>query len=63
MLSAPSVTGSPNFALIMGVSPEAALRLLMVGTALLPATVLPVLILVPELETGPFWALRGGSLP
>ena len=52
MLSAPSVTGSPNFALIMGVSPEAALRLLMVGTALLPVTVLPVLILVPELETG-----------
>ncbi len=52
MLSAPSVTGSPNFALIMGVRPEAALRLLMVGTALLPLTILPVLSLIPDLDTG-----------
>ncbi len=52
MFAAPSVTGSPNFALIMNVRPEAALRLLMVGTALFPLTVLPVLFLLPELDTG-----------
>ncbi|MEM1232859.1 MAG: hypothetical protein AAGH70_01905 [Pseudomonadota bacterium] len=51
MLCAPSVTGSPNFAMIMGVKPEAALRLLMVGTALFPVTVLPVLFFLPALDT------------
>ena len=51
LFSAPSVTGSANFALLMNVRPEAALRLLMVGTALFPITVLPVLLFIPELET------------
>ncbi len=50
MLSAPSVTGSANFALILRVPPEAALRLLMVGTALFPLTVIPVLLLIPALD-------------
>lgn len=59
MFSAPSVTGSANFALLMNVRPEAALRLLMVGTALFPFTVLPVLFLIPELETGSVLAAAG----
>ncbi|MEM6895773.1 MAG: hypothetical protein AAF576_00235 [Pseudomonadota bacterium] len=50
VFSAPSVTGSPNFALLMNLRPESALRLLMVGTALFPLTVLPTLFLVPGLE-------------
>ena len=52
VFSAPSVTGSANFAMIMGAKPEAALRLLLVGTALFPLTVLPVLLLISEIDTG-----------
>jgi arsenite transporter len=47
MLSAPSVTGSPNFALLLGHDPAPALRLLLTGTALLPLTALPALALLP----------------
>ena len=54
VFSAPSVTGAANFALIMRVPPEAALRLLMVGTALFPITVIPILLLVPALDV---WAV------
>jgi len=50
VFSAPSVTGSANFALLMKARPEAALRLLMVGTALFPITVLPILFLLPALD-------------
>ncbi|MFC3614805.1 hypothetical protein ACFORG_13615 [Lutimaribacter marinistellae] len=50
MLSAPSVTGSPNFAILMGQEPDGAWRLLVVGTALFPVTVFPVLWLLPEIE-------------
>lgn len=52
MLAAPSVTGAPNFAILMRQDPAPALRLLLVGTALLPVTVLPVLWALPIL--GPF---------
>ena len=52
MFSAPSVTGSANFAILMGVKPEGALRLMMVGTLAFPLTVLPVLFLIPALDTG-----------
>lgn len=51
VFSAPSVTGSANFAILMNVRPDAALRLLMIGTALFPITVLPVLFLVPALDS------------
>ncbi len=47
MLSAPSVTGSPNFSIMLGHDPTPAMRLLIVGTAMLPITVLPILWLVP----------------
>ncbi|MDJ0822826.1 MAG: hypothetical protein QNJ09_13575 [Paracoccaceae bacterium] len=51
MLSAPSVTGSPNFAILIRQTPTSALRLLVVGTALFPLTVLPILWLLPALDT------------
>ncbi len=49
MLSAPSVTGSPNITALMGHAPEPAFRLLITGTALMPMTVLPVFLLAPSL--------------
>lgn len=48
-LAAPSVTGSPNFAILLGQPPAPALRLLVLGTALFPLTVLPVFGLLPAL--------------
>ena len=49
MLSAPSVTGSPNITQLLGHPPEPAFRVLILGTALLPLTVIPVLLLSPGL--------------
>lgn len=49
LLSAPPVTGSPNLTILLGHAPAAAMRQLLVGTALFPLTVLPVLLLLPEL--------------
>lgn len=49
MLSAPSVSGAPSFAVLLGHDPAPALRLLIVGTALLPLTVLPVFWILPGL--------------
>ncbi|WP_027259793.1 hypothetical protein [Leisingera aquimarina] len=49
MLSAPSVTGSPNITALMGHAPEPAFRLLITGTALMPLTVVPVFLLAPGL--------------
>jgi Kef-type K+ transport system membrane component KefB len=52
MLSAPSISGSPNLAILSGADPAPAFRLLILGTALLPVTVLPVLHLLPALGDG-----------
>jgi len=49
MLSAPSVTGSPNFTILMGHKPEPAFRLLLIGTAILPITMIPIFWLTPGL--------------
>lgn len=49
MLSAPSVTGSPNITVLLGHPPEPAFRLLILGTALMPLTVIPVFLLAPGL--------------
>jgi hypothetical protein len=49
MLSAPSFTGAPNFTALMGHDPAPAMRLLILGTALFPLTMLPVLWLAPGL--------------
>lgn len=49
VLSAPSVTGSPNFTQLLGHPPEAAFRLLLLGTGLLPLTMVPVFWFTPVL--------------
>jgi hypothetical protein len=51
MLSASPISGSPNLAILTGHDPAPALRLLIVGTAILPLTVLPIFWLLPELGT------------
>lgn len=50
MSAAPSISGSPNLTMLAGGDPAPALRLLIVGTALLPLTVIPVFWLSPILE-------------
>ncbi|MFD1910599.1 hypothetical protein [Halodurantibacterium flavum] len=47
ILAAAPVTGSPNLALLVGADPAPALRQLVLGTALLPLTVVPVFALMP----------------
>ncbi len=51
VLAAPSVTGSPNFTILMGRDPAVAMRILLIGTALFPLTVIPVLALSPAVPT------------
>ncbi|TWG95566.1 putative Na+-dependent transporter [Mesorhizobium sp. J18] len=52
MAAAAPISGSPNLAIMAGHDPAPALRLLTLGTALLPLTVLPVFWLVPALGSG-----------
>lgn len=49
MAAAPAISGSPNLCLMMGYPAEHALRLLVVGTALLPLTAFPIFWVMPEL--------------
>lgn len=49
LMSAPPVTGSPNFTALMGHDPAPPMRVLILGTALFPLTVLPVLWALPQL--------------
>lgn len=51
VLAAPSVTGAPSFAILMGRDPTRAMQLLLVGTALFPLTVLPVFWALPAIPT------------
>lgn len=51
MLAAPSISGGANITLMTGNDASAALRLLIVGTALVPITVLPIFWLLPQLGT------------
>ncbi|MEL7262744.1 MAG: hypothetical protein AAGK69_15270 [Pseudomonadota bacterium] len=46
MLAAPSLTGAPNFAIMMGQDPAPGMRLLVMGTALFPLTALPVFLIL-----------------
>jgi ACR3 family arsenite transporter len=46
-LAAAPITGSPGLAILSGADPAPALRQLVLGTALLPLTVLPVFALMP----------------
>mgnify|MGYP007127339340 FL=1 len=47
VLAAAPITGSPNITLMAGGDPAPALRQLVIGTALLPLTVVPVFLLMP----------------
>jgi ACR3 family arsenite transporter len=49
MLAGSSISGSPNLTILTGNDPAPALRLLVLGTALLPLTVIPVFWLSPAL--------------
>ena len=52
MLAAPSVTGAPNFTILAGRDPAPAMQVLILGTALFPLTVLPLLWLYSDLMPG-----------
>jgi hypothetical protein len=49
MATASPISGSPNLTILSGGNPAPALRLLVVATALLPLTVIPVFLLAPSL--------------
>ena len=49
LCAGPSVTGAPNFTALMGHDPAPPMRLLILGTALFPFTVLPIFWLTPGL--------------
>lgn len=51
VLAAPSVTGSVNFTIMMNRDPAPPMRLLLVGTAVFPLTVIPVLLALPAIPT------------
>ncbi|WP_101067701.1 hypothetical protein [Roseovarius salinarum] len=51
MLAAPPIAGSPSLTVLVGHNPAPALRLLVLGTLLVPLTVLPTLWLMPVLGT------------
>lgn len=46
MLAAPAISGSPNFAVLVGHDPSPAMQVLVVGTALFPLTCIPILLLL-----------------
>ncbi|WP_425045102.1 hypothetical protein [Primorskyibacter sp. S87] len=48
MLAAPSVTGAANFSILLGHDPAPALRLLILGTAALPLTCIPIFAQLPQ---------------
>lgn len=63
MLAAPSVTGSPNMSVMLGHAPEPAFRLLIVGTLILPLTLIPIFWASPvlgDLDTAIMTAVRLG---
>lgn len=61
MLAAPSLTGAPNFAIMMGSDPAPAMRLLVIGTAMFPLSAFPVFALLDLLGGGVVAALTLSS--
>jgi len=49
VMSAPSISGAPAFSVMLGHEPAPAMRLLILGTAILPLTILPIFWLTPAL--------------
>ena len=63
MAAAAPISGSPNLTIMTGHDPAPALRLLIVGTALLPLTVVPAFWLAPALDdTSQVFAAAGRLL-
>ena len=62
VLSAPPVTGSPNFTALMGHDPAPPMRVLILGTGVFPLTVLPVLWGLPSLGDAGEVLLAAGRL-
>lgn len=62
VLAAPSVTGAPSFAILMGKSPDRAMQLLLTGTALFPLTVIPIFWTLPIIPTLSDVLLSAGRL-
>lgn len=62
MLAASPISGSPNLAILSGADPAPAFRLLIVGTALLPLTVIPVFQAMPSLGGGGEVLIAAGRL-
>ena len=60
VLAAAPITGTPGLAILCGVDPGPALRQLLVGTALLPLTALPVFALLPVFPDP--WAVGAAAL-
>lgn len=51
VLAAPAVSAAPNLLMILGAKPEAALRMLCLGTAAMPLTTIPIFLFLPFLGT------------
>lgn len=49
LTAAPAISGSPHLVTLLGFDPTATLRQLIIGTALLPLTIIPVFALMPEI--------------
>jgi len=62
MLAASPISGSPNLAILSGANPAPASRLLIVGTALLPLTVIPIFQAMPSLGGGGDVLVAAGRL-
>jgi len=60
--AAAPISGSPNLVIMLGHDPAPALRQLVVGTALLPLTLIPVLMYLPEIGSVSAVALTTGKL-
>lgn len=60
MLSAPAISGSPNFSILLGHDPAPAMQVLVAGTALFPLTSLPILYILGSAFGEPVSALVTG---
>ncbi len=49
LTAAPAISGSPHLVTLLGFDPTSTLRQLIAGTALLPLTIIPVFVLIPEI--------------
>ncbi len=52
LLAAPAISGSPNFAVLVGREPAPAMQVLVLGTALFPLTALPVFMFLASVWGG-----------